>query len=358
MITNEPLGRVGCVPETQDTFRRWLGKAIAGISVLCMFSQSAAASGTDRADLVPVDLQGITSNEQVIVAVGVAGTIITSTDGGARWTRSAINPGGTSLIDVSACPDGTFLALDFYNRVWIGNSSADKWEQFALPPESTPLASTCSPKGEYWVVGTDSTIFTSSDSGKSWKKNSFGDDINLTVVQFVSTQKLLVAGEFGFLATSEDNGKTWSELPRVPDDFYSFDALFTNDGNGWLVGRAGQILHTTDGGASWQKELNPLGDVPMYGLIADLPTGRLFAVGEVGLALERRLGEWKVVGDKVPGGYLRGAILLSGSDSLIAVGGSGPATPVVLDAARPGSPQVHAATPAIRSGGVKGGVGG
>lgn len=350
MKEGETLRIIERQTDARFVFLRGIRKTVARLSLLCALShvalgQVALASGANRADLIPVDLQAIARNEQVIVAVGVAGTLITSTDGGESWMRSAINPGGTSLIDISACPDGSFLALDFYNRVWTGNSAADKWEEFPLPPESTPLASTCAPNGDYWVVGTESMIFNSSDFGKSWLTHSFKQDINLTVVQFISKDKLVVVGEFGFLAQSEDGGASWSELPRVPDDFYSFDASFKPSGDGWLVGRAGQILRTNDGGNSWMKEVNPLGDIPMYGLISDPDTGRLFAVGELGRALEHQLGVWKVVGDKVPGGYLRGAILLSGAKSLIAVGGSGPATPVVLDAGESSGHRVHAGTP-------------
>ena len=131
-------------------------------------------------------------------------------------------------------------------------------------------------------------------------------------------------------ARSSDGGASWQMLPPIPDDFYAFDAWFTDTDTGWLTGRGGIILGTRDGGHSWTPESNAAG-VPMYGFVSG-GHGHLFAVGELGLVQQRGSdGTWRVLPSPTSGsGYLRGGIAVPGRSSLIVVGGSGASTPAMV----------------------------
>lgn len=67
--------------------------------------------------------------------------------------------------------------------------------------------------------------------------------------------RLVVAGQRGHILYSDDNGKAWvqAEVPVSAD----LTALhFATPKLGWAVGHEGVVLHTTDGGASWQLQLD------------------------------------------------------------------------------------------------------
>lgn len=307
--------------------RIWLRPLV----LTCGFTFTALAPlAASEAREAPLDLQAIASNGATLVAVG-AGSILKSADSGKTWNSEALET-DASLIDVTACPDRSFAALDFRRRLWIGNAEGSGWRSVALPGDLTPMALSCSPAGEYWVVGSYTTVLHSSDRGQSWKQVDFGEDAQLTSIQFLDAQRAFIAGEFGYLLSSTDGGQTWNALPRVPGEFYPFDAWFENTESGWLTGRGGKILRTSDGGRTWRSEINAAG-APMYHFV-HAPDGSLFAVGELGLVLRRSGETWQPLSEKTLGGYLRGGWLAVGTPSqamvIVVVGGSGASTPTAM----------------------------
>lgn len=321
-------------PRHQRGAARIAGR-FALLLLLIQFGAAAAAPSPDSAGTARqanADLQAVASNGTVLVAVGGAATVLISRDSGRNWSHAAIDH-SASLIDVAACPDKTFAALDFYRGIWLGDAQGQNWRRVALPGDTTPMALACAPAGGLWVVGSYTTVLSSKDQGKSWQKSDFGEDAILTSIQFIDAQTAMIEGEFGIILRSEDGGGSWKPLARVPGDFYPFDGAFKSRDEGWLTGRGGKILHTSDGGLSWSEEAPPIPGVPMYRFGA-ADSGRLFAVGELGLIAERVEGRWQLVGGRALGGYLRGALVLTAASSLVVVGGSGAATPQAVDLAR------------------------
>jgi photosystem II stability/assembly factor-like uncharacterized protein len=234
--------------------------------------------------------QAVAGNGTVMVAVGAYGVVETSADQGASWRRSQL-PGGPALIDVAACGDGSFAALDIGGAVWRANAEAGNWEAFALPPVDAALDLTCAPDGRLWVVGARGAILVSADGGKSWDDRSTGEDLQLLGVQFLSAHFGVIAGEFGTVMTSQDGGATWTAQPTIPNEFYPQGMHFLKDGRGWLVGLGGTLLATTDAGATWTRHQAPI-EAPLYGVWSD--GGLVHAVGAVGTAFtfDPKAGGW------------------------------------------------------------------
>ncbi|MGQ0621155.1 MAG: WD40/YVTN/BNR-like repeat-containing protein [Panacagrimonas sp.] len=294
--------------------------------------ESSEASANGMTSVVAGDFQSIAYNGKTLVAVSNAG-VARSADSGKSWARDVM-PTGSSLIDVATCPDKTFAALDFYKGVWIGDADGQNWVRSAMPTDFTPMALTCSPKGEIWTVGTFSTLARSGDRGKTWTISQVGEDAILTAVQFVSDSEAIAVGEFGIVLVTVDGGATWNMLPRVPDEFYPFDAWFQSTQVGWLTGRGGRILSTHDGGATWCDEPNTA-RIPMYGFVPTSSSG-LMAIGELGMVMTRQSnGTWTPLQSASYGGYLRGAVFLPSTSSLVVVGGSGARTPAVISLTDP-----------------------
>lgn len=98
-------------------------------------------------------------------------------------------------------------------------------------------------------------------------------------------ERLVVVGERGHILLSDDHGANWRQVP-VPANAALTGVSFVDDKRGWAVGHDAVILHTTDGGESWQLQYaapdleQPLLDV----LFTDADHGT--AVGAYGLYLE------------------------------------------------------------------------
>ncbi|MCU7247446.1 WD40/YVTN/BNR-like repeat-containing protein [Pseudomonas koreensis] len=68
-------------------------------------------------------------------------------------------------------------------------------------------------------------------------------------------QRLVAVGERGFIIVSDDNGTTWRQVSS-PVSMTLVKVRFIDANLGWAVGHAGVVLHSRDGGLSWEKQLD------------------------------------------------------------------------------------------------------
>ena len=105
-------------------------------------------------------------------------------------------------------------------------------------------------------------------------------------VQALSADRAFVVGYAGKILETADGGRTWDVRPSGVDTaLYAVD--FTDDRHGWIAGQEGVILHTADGGKTWQpQESNAYidegsGKQPLYLFALDaLDNDHAWAVGD------------------------------------------------------------------------------
>ena len=274
-----------------------------------------AARPVQRYDMT----QALATNGKVVVAGTQSGAVLVSSDNGRSWKREAL--GGSSLIGIATCPDGRFVAVDFYRKVWSGDAGGTGWKSVPLDKPRTPLAINCDGKGRWWVAGTGATLAVSADAGASWTVTDMGEDAQLTSIQMVDDKVGFTAGEFGLVATTTDGGGTWTRLPPMPDEFYPYATLFTSPTEGWASGIAGQILHTRDGGRSWARQSNT-SRVPLYRLFVH--EGVPHGAGAGGSVARLEGDAWRSVAypDAVPV-FLSAAVSLPDQHAIVAGGPGG-----------------------------------
>jgi photosystem II stability/assembly factor-like uncharacterized protein len=260
---------------------------------------------------------GAVSAERLVV-VATHGVVVTSSDRGTSWKRYEL-PGWPSLIDVTQCPNGNFVALAFEGQVWTAPPTGDVWTMQKIDTTETPQAITCDSRDRLWVVGSFSTILNSADGGKTWASYSLDEDLILTTIQFFDRDNAVATGEFGTALKTADGGATWLRLAPMPDEFYPEDTWFQDPMTGWSVSLRGRIIETRDGGATWSLQATPtLAPLFTLGAIDGTP----YAVGGDGVVLRLTKGAWEVVSyDDQFHLYLR--VLTPLDDKLLIAGGSG-----------------------------------
>jgi photosystem II stability/assembly factor-like uncharacterized protein len=67
--------------------------------------------------------------------------------------------------------------------------------------------------------------------------------------------RLIAVGQHGVIIISEDSGRSWTQA-SVPVDVTLNCIAFANSLVGWAAGHFGVILKTTDGGLTWQTQLD------------------------------------------------------------------------------------------------------
>ncbi len=110
-----------------------------------------------------------------------------------------------------------------------------------------------------WIVGTNGSIYKTTDAGLNWTKQVSNVLSNLTEVVFADASTGWVGSTGGSVLKTIDGGENWTEvslntvLPKV--QFSYCDALYFKDAlTGFVI--AGQskkiyLLKTTDGGDNW-----------------------------------------------------------------------------------------------------------
>jgi len=308
-----------------------------GIAMLCVLCVAACTQALDD-KAVRIEREkavqrydnflAVASNGKHLASAGGNGVLVTSADGGKTWTREML-PSPSSVVAMSACPDGTFAALDFYRKVWIRDARARNWQPRRIEGNFNPLAITCDARNFLWVVGSFSTIVSSSDQGNSWNARPPGLDAILTAMQWVDADHGYIAGEFGTLLATHDGGATWANQAGLPAELYPYSLVFTDIQHGWVSSRAGTILHTADGGKTWTPQANATG-VPLYALLH--VDAQVFGVGGGGRVLKLDGDQWVTLGNtlQAPVDLVAGAPLES--RALLVAGAAGALQVVNLSA--------------------------
>ena len=260
--------------------KTWAWLAVALVLTGCEAPLNLSGVDQERERLLHRydQFQGAADNGSVLVVVGAGGTVLASTDKGVDWRRQQLD-GSPSLIGVTACPDGTFGALDPLRRLWVSTDGAASWLPRKIQSPEIPLALTCDPQNRFWVVGGFSTIWMSADRGENWQEQSLGEDAQLTSVQFVDAEAGFITGEFGTVLVTGDAGMNWERASDLPDEFYPQASLFLNRDRGWVVGLNGRAFYTGDAGNSWVSR-NLDSDISLFGLTAH--GDQIFAAGDHG----------------------------------------------------------------------------
>ncbi len=223
--------------------------ALAPLAGMCLLHARPAdpARLAERALLLDVARAG-----ERVVAVGQRGIIVFSDDGAATWaqasspTQELLTAVGfaTPRIGWAAGHGGIVLRSEDGGATW-GAATAPATEDdsfldlLALGPDHVVAVGAY---GLYWETR---------DAGASWaRREPPSGDMHLNRLARGASGALLLAGEAGTLARSDDLGASWTLLdPPYEGSFYGLHELAS--GRLLAHGLRGHVFVSDDDGASW-----------------------------------------------------------------------------------------------------------
>lgn len=288
-----------------------------------------------------------------IVAVGERGVVALSDDRGATW-RQAACPVSVTLTMVRFADarhgfavghGGVVLATEDGGRSWAlrldGRRLAELAKASARTPEANKEADRLAADGPdkpfldllLWdekrllAVGAYGIAFHSADGGRSWtpwmERLSNAKALHWYVARRVG-DTLLLAGEQGLMARSDDGGESFRALGS-PYKGSWFAGELKADGSVLLAGLRGNVWRSADGGASWAQLRSP---VPAtITAMAPAADGSLLLASQAGVVL-RLQGEALVPLNREPV-PMPAALLPLRDGTLLALGSAG-AVPVTV----------------------------
>jgi len=217
------------------------------------------------------------------------------------------------LLDVTPRGSDGFVAVGEYGVIIVSEDGGETWTQ-AQVPASVTLNGVYFPTAESgWAVGHDGLILHSADGGHSWQKQLDGHQLNELIIpvaeriveNFRARVEALQAGtgaeQAGDEGAAEDAEFLLEDaefmleeaefmLEGAMDDVDAgpvrplLDVWFRNPTEGFVVGSYGMLLHTTDGGQTWDLVSDRIGSAQAFHLnqIVSAPDGWLFIAGESG----------------------------------------------------------------------------
>lgn len=201
-------------------------------------------------------LNGLASAGERIVAVGQRGHILWSDDRGANWKQAQV-PVSSDLVAV-AFPTPTQGWAVGHDGVILHSADAGKtWtrQRDGRPDNAdVPLLDVWFQDAQHgWAVGAFGTLLETTDAGAHWQSVQAASDnpkkLHLYSVRGIAGQ-VWIAGEQGtLLKLDRANGR----FVAVPLPYQG--TLFGVTGSDAVVlvhGLRGNVLRSTDGGASWQ----------------------------------------------------------------------------------------------------------
>lgn len=135
------------------------------------------------------------------------------------------------------------------------------------------------------AVGDRGNILASND-GVNWAQVEVPVRATLTAVEFADENNGWAVGHDATILHTRDGGRTWQLQNFQPELEKPFlDVLFTDANNGMAIGAYGLFMVTQDGGANWSElDASAIREEELHlNSITRLGNGQFFVVGETGM---------------------------------------------------------------------------
>jgi photosystem II stability/assembly factor-like uncharacterized protein len=218
-------------------------------------SPAPAATWVKQAPLpTPYDLAGVDMiSETEGWAVGEAGTILHTTDGGVTWTEQA--SGTVEALHAVKFLDASHGWAVGTVMLWTDDGGSSWRQGNAFPASNYGVDFVDLNRG--WAVGTGGVVFRTTDGGRNWMPSPTPTSENLKDVDFMSASVGWAVGANGTIIRTTNGGTTWTRQRSRTTAFLD-GVSFVSAQEGWAAGGS-TILHTTNGGVTWQKQTTPPG---------------------------------------------------------------------------------------------------
>ena len=205
--------------------------------------------------------------------------------------------------------DKRLVAVGQRGHILISDDAGASWTQATSVPVRSDLTAVQFVDAKHgFAVGHDGVVLGSSDGGASWTKLLDGRALNKLVLE--QTQ---AGGNAALVSEAQRNVDAGPDKPLL-------DLFFTNEREGFVVGAYNLVLHTADGGKTWQSWFDRTDNPRLLNFYAIRPQGEAFFIaGEGGLLLTLKAGgtRFEALESPYKGSFFG---LLSGPAGLLAYG--------------------------------------
>jgi len=180
-------------------------------------------------------------------AVGEGGAVYRSTNGGMNWTQ--LSSGTTNGLEGLSLTGSGIVAVGLIGDI-LSSSNGSSFGMVTSGPRASLNAVSAAVPSSAWAVGSDGIILHSANGGSSWQQQNSGTTTSLFGVDNIGGHTVVTCGNGGILLRSTNGGQSWQSV--ASGTTVSLNAVeLLDSGTGYIVGSSGRILKTTNSGAGW-----------------------------------------------------------------------------------------------------------
>jgi photosystem II stability/assembly factor-like uncharacterized protein len=211
-----------------------------------------------RRDLgIRVPLRAVAFADRRRVLIGGASTLLGSVDGGEsfRAEPAGVAEGGGTVVALAA-PDPLHLfALQEDGELLRSADGGERWSRVRITAAARLLDMSFADPSHGWVLGRrqagGSSLYLTTDGGLTWLERELPAR-DVSAIYFAGREKGWIVGPQTILV-STDGGLNWRRRPIGPSRFVRAFTL-SKEGGGWAVGDTGFVARYEPPGAAAARE--------------------------------------------------------------------------------------------------------
>lgn len=189
---------------------------------------------------------------------GKPSLLLHTTDGGKSWSRIGLSsklPGDPTLIKALS-PNTAEMATDI-GAIYRTQDQGQNWKALVTQSVGTVRNLYRAEDGRYIAVSAKGNFYSTWEPGESaWTQHNRNSSRRVQNMGYAPDGRTWMLNRGGQIQFSEPNTlEKWgkAEYPKAADGFGLLDLYFQNNNSAWLAAGSSRLLHTDDGGESWQR---------------------------------------------------------------------------------------------------------
>lgn len=230
-------------------------------------------------------------------ACGRWGTVLRTFDGGETWYPQTSGTDYT-LTSVHFIDAGNGWAVGDQGVIIHTKDGGATWVKQESPVPYFLMAVQFVTTRKGWVVTERTTILTTDDGGANWRVQFKDVDLILRALSFCDEKNGWAVGEYGFTYHTDDGGENWRhqagevefslETMSMEGGNFLFDVIALDPATAWVVGIDGYVARTEDGGRTWIPFTGGVPKKHLFGVAGD-KEGTILIAGDA--LLLRKISE-------------------------------------------------------------------
>ncbi len=222
-------------------------------------------------DLIPnSDIEGVSIiDKDTVWIAGQNNTLLFTHDGGGSWEdKSDSSYDSYTLSDIVAVDENNIWicggSVDNHGLILHSTDGGESWTREAedLLRNHSLISLSVVNESQAWAIGGGSTVIKTTDGGNTW--NKVGKDVFPSLIDgngicALDNDIVWVVLDYGNIYITNNNGENWTQQKSNASGYYLLRITAINETTAWVTGSAqfppvdGVLLHTTDGGKTWER---------------------------------------------------------------------------------------------------------